>query len=67
MIRNKDYNGKIVSVEKLHELASDEKIAHISLSRYPVLGSEIGQVESTREFSKWTLGFSDGYIISVYV
>lgn len=62
-----DYNGKIVSVEKLHELASNEKISHISLSRESVSGVEIGQVDETRKFSKWTLGFSDGCKICVYV
>jgi hypothetical protein len=62
-----EYNGKIVSIEKLHELASNEKISHISLSKESVSGDEIGQADKTKQFSKWTLGFNDGCKISVYV
>lgn len=62
-----DFHNQIISVEKLHELASDQMIEHIYLSHDTVLGKDIGYKDCEREFSKWNLCFKDGANILVYV
>lgn len=60
-------NGKVVSVEKLHELASDHNIEEINLGE-SVRGAEIrGCREKQREFDQWELAYRDGKRILVYV
>lgn len=62
-----DFHNQIVSVEKLHELASDQMIEHIYLSKDAVFGKDIGCQDCEREFSKWELRFKGGPDIWVYV
>ncbi|MCI7099964.1 MAG: hypothetical protein MR966_13895 [Lachnospiraceae bacterium] len=60
-------NGKVVSVEKLHELASDNNIEEINLGD-SISGSKIrGCREKEREFDQWELAYRDGKRILVYV
>lgn len=60
-------NGKIVSVEKLHELASDNNIEEINLGD-SISGADIrGCREKDREFDQWELAYRDGRRILVYV
>lgn len=59
-------NNKIISVERLHELASDEQIQKIFLRR-TVQGHELGVDEKEREFSHWELQYLNGIILHVYV
>lgn len=59
-------NNKIISVERLHELASDEQIHKIFLRR-TVPGRELGWNEDEREFSHWELQYLNGVILHVYV
>ena len=59
-------NDEIISVEKLHELASDKRLREIYL-RSTVLGQEIGSREKEREFSQWNLLYKSGEEIHVYV
>lgn len=62
-----ELNGKVVSVELLHELASDNNIEEINLGdRVP--GEKIrGCRERQREFDPWELSYRDGNRILVYV
>ena len=59
-------NDQIISVERLHELASDKRLRKIYL-RSTVLGQEIGCMEKEREFSQWNLLYKSGEEIHVYV
>lgn len=60
-------NGKVVSVELLHELASDHNIEEINLGN-SVKGEKIrGCKERNREFDQWELAYRDGNRILVYV
>ncbi len=60
-------NGKVVSVELLHELASDSNIEEISLGN-SVSGKNIrGCRERQREYDQWELAYRDGNRIFVYV
>ena len=60
-------NGTIVSVELLHELASDSRISDIYLG-CTILGMHIkGCRDSRREYSQWELHYTDGNRILVYV
>lgn len=60
------WNERIISVEKLHELAADKRLREIYL-RATVLGREIGSKEKEREFSQWNLLYKSGEEIHVYV
>lgn len=60
------WNGKIISVELLHQLASDHRIKDIRL-RDSICGELIdGCDETKREYDQWELAFTDGSIL-VYV
>ena len=62
-----EFNGKVVSVETLHELASDNSIQEIVLGD-SIRGNEIkGCKEYQREYDQWELSYSDGRKIRVYV
>ena len=62
-----ELNGKIVSVEMLHELASDNSIREIVLGD-SIRGVKIeGCGEEEREYDQWELSYSDGNRILVYV
>ena len=60
------WNNKVISVEKLHELAADNRLREIYL-RSTVLGQEIGSKEKEREFSQWELHYKNGEEVHVYV
>lgn len=60
------WNDQIISVEKLHELAADQRLREIYL-RSTVLGQDIGSREKEREFSQWNLLYKSGEEIHVYV
>jgi len=60
------WNNKIISVEKLHELAADRRLKEIYL-RSTVLGGEIGFPDEKREFSRWELLYKSGEDVYVYV
>lgn len=61
------WNGKIVSVELLHELASDNSIKEITLGD-SISGMKIkGCRETKREYDQWELAYNDGNRILVYV
>ena len=60
------WNNKVVSVEKLHELASDERIRKIYL-RSSVLERAPGAGKQVRELSHWELHYQDGETLNVYV
>lgn len=60
-------NGTVVSVELLHELASDNNIKEINLGN-SISGKHIkGCREDQKEFDQWELAYSDGNRILVYV
>ena len=60
-------NGKVVSVELLHELASDSNIEEINLGD-SIPGEKItGCRERQRELDQWELAYRDGNRILVYV
>jgi hypothetical protein len=60
-------NGKIVTIELLHELASDSTIQEINLGD-SVSGREIkGCTQHQREFDQWELSYNNGNRILVYV
>lgn len=62
-----EWNGKVVSVETLHELASDNSIKEIVLGD-SVPGEKIkGCREYQREYDQWELSYNDGRKIMVYV
>lgn len=62
-----ELNGKVVSVELLHELASDNSIKEITLGE-SISGMKIeGCMEQKREYDQWELAYSDGNRILVYV
>lgn len=62
-----ELNGKVVSVELLHELASDNSIKEITLGD-SISGANInGCAERKREYDQWELAYSDGNRILVYV
>lgn len=63
------WNGRIISVEELHKLASDKRVSKICLC-----GSVTGETPGTgtkrrkqKEFSHWELQYIDGDILNVYV
>lgn len=61
------WNGKVVSVEVLHELASDQRIAEINLGD-SIKGTYIkGCTETDKEYERWELQYKDGKRIFVYV
>ncbi|MDO5410450.1 MAG: hypothetical protein Q4F21_08360 [Lachnospiraceae bacterium] len=61
------WNGRIVSVELLHELASDNRIREINLGD-SVSGKKIrGCKEVQKEYDQWELRYSDGERVLVYV
>ncbi len=61
------WNGKVISVELLHELASDHAIRDIVLGD-SVSGTQIqGCKERKREYDRWELLYNDGRKIMVYV
>lgn len=60
------WNNRIISVEKLHELAADRRLKEIYL-RSTVLGREIGCQDKDREFSQWELLYKSGEDVYVYV
>lgn len=60
------WNGKIISIELLHQLASDRRIKTIRLGD-SICGAMIdGCSETKREYDQWELAFTDGSIL-VYV
>lgn len=63
------WNGRIISVEELHRLASDKRVSKICL-RSSVAGEMPGTGKKRRErkeFSHWELQYIDGEILNVYV
>lgn len=63
------WNGRIISVEKLHRLASDKRVSRICL-RSSVPGEMPGagrKRQKQKEFSHWELQYIDGEILNVYV
>ncbi len=63
------WNGRIISVEELHKLASDKQVSRICL-RSSATGVTPGAGRKRREqkeFSHWELQYIDGDILNVYV
>lgn len=63
------WNGRIISVEELHKLASDKRVSKIYL-RSSVAGGMPGtggKRWEQKEFSHWELQYTDGEILNVYV
>lgn len=63
------WNGRIISVEELHKLASDKRVSKICL-RSSVTGEMAGagrKRQKQKEFSHWELQYVDGDILNVYV
>lgn len=63
------WNGRIISVEELHRLASDQRVSKICL-RSSVAEETPGACRkwrNRREFSHWELQYIDGEILNVYV
>lgn len=63
------WNGRIISVEELHRLASDRRVSKICLCS-SATGEMPGAGRKRRkqkEFSRWELQYIDGEILNVYV
>ena len=63
------WNGRIISVEDLHKLASDKRVSKICM-RSSVSGDMPGagrKQQKQKEFSHWELQYIAGVILNVYV
>lgn len=63
------WNGRIISVEELHKLASDKQVSKICL-RSSIIKEMPGVGRKRRkqkEISHWELQYIDGAILNVYV